>query len=94
MRGVSKTMILTNIKPFNYVILLFNLLIGLVNKVWEHFTEWLDNEIDNLDNDKMDVQNIAKKFLVKDNILQCNLLEETNSIRVKSMKVNREYLKR
>ena len=52
-------MLLSRIEPFHYIIPLLHLMIGSVNKVWEHFCEWGDKEIKNLDKEKTDARNIA-----------------------------------
>ena len=94
--GVSKPMLLSHIKPFYYVIPLLHLMIGLVNKVWDHFCEWIDKEIENLDEEEIDVRNILHvlEILVEDSVERLKETESENNFQIKALKVDRIELRK
>ena len=89
-------MLLSHIEPFYYVIPLLHLMIGLVNKVWDHFCEWIDKEIENLDEEEIDVRNILHvlEILVEDSVERLKETESENNFQIKALKVDRIELRK
>ena len=59
-KGVKILMHYRTISPILYVIPLLHVEIGLVNKLWNEFTGWIENNVKNIESDEMQVQNLAQ----------------------------------
>ena len=89
-------MLLSHIEPFHCIISLLHLMIGLVNKVWEHICEWVNKEVKNLDKEETYVCYIANvlEVLLGDSVEKMNEIESKNNVEIKKLKVDRVEIKK